>query len=443
MRGGSTVGTPVLRTCQFGCLPLRASCDPLLSSPTLRHVSLSLNECSSSSVVVMLQFALWCRTSLRASAKAFGRATGWWVPLQARWVANGWHVSSYGRVKSSKGVISLGSSHGGYYYVFIARQNFYVHRLVAAAFLGPSPHKGPWQVNHMDGDSANNRAINLEYVTPAENVQHSYLTRPHRASRPGKAVLWRQVGAEVWNICSSRAQAAALLGVDRSLVSSCCRGVIRSCFGNGLRYEFSCAAPEEPPCEEGEVWLPARQPGDIAANPELMVSNHGRVFFRSMYYQHTTRGSRTKEGYYKISAQNQQIFVHRLVAATFLGQPDTLSLRVNHKDGDRGNNRPQNLEYVTASENLLHARRNDAIPQKRKGKTVLARQVSDNGGWTTFESIRAAAIHTGLSWQRITNSCDGLDSSITWEFKFPDETLDGEEWRPVVLEGARTPKDKM
>jgi hypothetical protein len=47
-----------------------------------------------------------------------------------------------------------------------------VHRLVALAYID-NPDKKP-QVNHIDLNKLNNNALNLEWSTVSENIQHSY-----------------------------------------------------------------------------------------------------------------------------------------------------------------------------------------------------------------------------------------------------------------------------
>ena len=51
-------------------------------------------------------------------------------------------------------------------------KNELVHRLVAAAFIG-IPEEGQ-EINHLDGDKANNVPGNLEWCTRSENLVHAY-----------------------------------------------------------------------------------------------------------------------------------------------------------------------------------------------------------------------------------------------------------------------------
>lgn len=64
----------------------------------------------------------------------------------------------------------------GYYQVGIGGRTMRVHRLVLAAFVGPSPMLG----RHLDGNPKNNRLDNLRYGTPLENSADRIIHGRHR-----------------------------------------------------------------------------------------------------------------------------------------------------------------------------------------------------------------------------------------------------------------------
>jgi hypothetical protein len=59
--------------------------------------------------------------------------------------------------------------------------------------------------------------------------------------------------------------------------------------------------------------------------------------------------------YLSLNTHGKKYYFHRIVAITFLGPPPLALMHVNHKDGDKLNNRRDNLEWTTPKENCLHA----------------------------------------------------------------------------------------
>jgi hypothetical protein len=66
----------------------------------------------------------------------------------------------------------------------------------------------------------------------------------------------------------------------------------------------------------------------------------------------------TKYGYIDVRLGKEGVekahLVHRLVAAAFLDNPESKP-QVNHKNGVKGDNRLENLEWASKSENRLHS----------------------------------------------------------------------------------------
>jgi len=176
---------------------------------------------------------------------------------------------------------------------------------------------------------------------------------------------------------------------------------------------------------EGEILKPHPEFGEY-----YLVSDLGRIISRERSFKSSYGHTRTKKaqvlrtninwkGYHavklQINGKKYNRMVSRLVAQTFIPNPENKP-EVNHKFGNKNDNRASQLEWNTGSENVQHAKDTGLDPQK--GETHWKTHLSNEEVLQIFNSSETAhtlsdkfniapttvaSIKTGAHWSHVTN----------------------------------------
>ena len=154
-----------------------------------------------------------------------------------------YQVSNLGRVKrivfinnickkAKEKILKQRKTNAGYLQVCLCKsgktRRFYVHRLVADAFI-PNTDNLP-QVNHKDEDKANNNADNLEWCTILYNNCYGARLRKISAAHEKKVCQYDKDGNFI-RIYNSIKEASEVLNICGDSISKCCRGISKTAGG--------------------------------------------------------------------------------------------------------------------------------------------------------------------------------------------------------------------
>lgn len=362
------------------------------------------------------------------------------------------------------------------------KHRFLLHRLIAQIFI-PNPRCLPI-VNHKDLDKKNNDVSNLEWVTQTENMTHAVkngvqigkLVKIYQFEKDGTFVkaynsvkeAVKNTGISQTNISSAlrgrsmyaggfywskenkfvqphnklckpvnqiciktgdiiktflggAQEAEKITGINGSKICAVCKGKRKTT--GGYIWKYANIVPKETN-DEWKTWK------HIENYPEYRISKDGRVYSerRKCLLDFKPRG-----GYIKVTLMNEKMGkistgIHRLVASAYIPNPHNYPV-VNHLDGNKSNNRVENLEWTTYQGNARHAFDNGLVSKYRKAghklKTLKpnSRRVGkyDLDGVSLlqeYDSIACAARDIGVRPSNISGVCRGDKQKTAGGYKW-------------------------
>ncbi len=123
--------------------------------------------------------------------------------------------------------------------------------------------------------------------------------------------------------------------------------------------------------------------------------------------------------YPRVRLEKKTYSVHRLIALTFLNNPENKE-QINHIDGNKQNNQLVNLEWNTCKENSQHAVNLGLTTFTHSEKEVSQIDLVTGCVLRDFKSLQEAETITGVARQNISKVVRGLRTkagNFGWKYK--------------------------
>nr|DAQ69232.1 MAG TPA: homing endonuclease [Caudoviricetes sp.] len=124
-------------------------------------------------------------------------------------------------------------------------------------------------------------------------------------------------------------------------------------------------------------------------------------------------------GYYqvmfRVDGKKKYVRIHRLVAEMFIDNPNNLP-QVNHIDGNKLNNRVENLEWVTNKYNTQHGYDNNVYKNKYRCELKVTNKIT--GDVLYFKSIRKCSDTLNINRKTITSILKGIKKTNNYDYEF-------------------------
>jgi hypothetical protein len=270
-----------------------------------------------------------------------------------------YEVSNLGNVKSRTGKILNQHMKCGYKAVYFentklkTKKTPYVHKLVGNAFIEkPNSNGKKLIVNHKDGNKLNNVVDNLEWTTYKGNNEHAIKNGLRKNYK--LPILQIDDSGNIIKEYSSIIEASRELNISDNKISLVCKGKRNKTGGFKWRYK------NQLPSDDVNL-LDSHKIRKMVDYPKYYITRDGKIFSTSA--KRFLKIKTDSSGYkmidiYKGGIQ-RSILMHREVANLFIENTDPENKTyVNHINKVKDDNRVENLEWVTPSENMFHAYKN-------------------------------------------------------------------------------------